>query len=362
MANLSTFTKFAQLPGELQLRIWEEATAGPSMHVFDVCFPSWQGNDRSRAAFTSHEDTPLYTKYKNSAFLDILDEPTEREKTGSVMIHQLDPSMYRLRDALALTSVDAAASSALKGEDTNTVILPGRKRIVRYDNSADVLFLRFSNGANNLSEDVLGGAEEIPFGLGTFSPVLVVPWSPEMTATVRSARRIALDVTETWTPKGNRAMLFEEIASLACHLEEGLEVLYLVDHCAGRCTRCKREGLKASELQTWGSLARNLHEDDEDNGSRSGDVIRGVGKTYREVFDFERLGWEDFHPTYIFARIMTAAILTQQKDTGRETFKGVRVLLAEDDPINGKESSVGFDCCPEQHPEKGESVRDDSDS
>lgn len=69
----------------------------------------------------------------------------------------------------------------------------------------------------------------------------------------------------------------------------------------------------AEHLQTRGTeLEHDLHGDFEGEEERSPDVIQAVGKTYYEVFDLEKMGWSDQHPTYLFARIMNEAIRSQQ--------------------------------------------------
>jgi hypothetical protein len=321
------------------------------MHIFDVCFPSWRGDDRIRKAFSGDEDGTRYLKYKNSAFLDCLDDgPNEQSRTTRVARHRYDPSMYRHQQSLSLTSLDALSSSRIGADRTNTVYLPGPRRKVQYDDSKDVLFLRFRDGgaATDLSQETLYGAStQSPVALGTVSEVLETPWSPEMATTLQNARRIALDVAETWTPTTMEAVLFEEIAYLACCLQKDLEVLYLVDHCPGRCKRCNRHQLRAKDLQMRGDLVQELHEGNEKEALRTRDVVEGVGKIYHEVFDLEALGWDAFHPTYMFARMITEAIKSQQRDTEADVFKGVRILLAEDDRVQGVDTSMLVDCDPE---------------
>lgn len=68
---------------------------------------------------------------------------------------------------------------------------------------------------------------------------------------------------------------------------------------------------------------------------RQPDTIHGVGKVWREVFDLEVLGWHEKHPGFVFAETMSEVIRLQQgswhgEGDKRPTFKGVRVLVAED--------------------------------
>ena len=294
--------------------------------------------------------------------------------------------MYKLRDNLRATSIDAANISSLKPStfgtvphkaEQNSVYLPGPDRYVHYNSMTDVLHLRFRDGgaATALSQETLfNGPEpalEDEFQVTSrineeqsrgsaqiyqdsrdiytngISAVLESLWSSEMADTMHNARRIALDVTETWTESSTISLIIEEIAFLACTMQHNLEVLYLVDYCVGRCSRCGRETMSIDELQTRGSeLYRELHSGSEEEEVRLPDVIHGLGKTYYEVFDLEKIGWTDQHPTYMFARIIGEAIRGQQQEstTGRQTFKGVRVLVAKDEALPGLDTSMVVDC------------------
>lgn len=283
--STTSFRQFTQLPAEIQLKIWEATGASaPSMHVFDVCFPSWRGSSRSEKAFArpsgeeaSDKDKKRWEKYKDTVFLDTLDTTIqELDRPTRVARHRVDPSMYRFQDNLRATCVGAANGSAMKPQasaavphasqhngDINTVYLPGPDRYVQYNNLTDVLHLRFRDGgaATTLSQEALvNGPEPVlergslvtedtherstnsttthsdsnntySSGIGT---VLESLWSSEMADTMHNARRIALDVTETWTGSSVVTLIIEEIAFLACTLQHNLEVLYLVDYCVGR--------------------------------------------------------------------------------------------------------------------------------
>ena len=169
-----------------------------------------------------------------------------------------------------------------------------------------------------------------------------------MADTLQNAKMIALDVAETWAPASTSEYGLEEIAYLACCLQKELEVLYLVDHCVGRCTRCGRQDLSAVQLGTRDFLVDDLCGDDPKEVARPADVISGIGKTYREVFDLEALGWNNFHPTYLFAKIISDTIRCQQRDAGNQVFKGVRILVVEETHLHGIDSSILVDCEPER--------------
>lgn len=395
-----TFHHFSQLPAELQLKIWEATCAGQSMHVFDVCFPSDRGSARSLRAFTrrcglndlAEEDRLRYSKYKSKVFLDAIEVSDGEASThGRIPRHRVDPSVYRLRDTLRATCLDSSAAtflsetSAPENADVNTVYLPGSNRYIRYDNRTDVLHLRLraENAARTLAQDtILGGPDpahfagigesfleidldvepipdsiarpdwnddELPY-LAGFSPVLDGVWSKELSETLFSARRIALDISETWTDSSPGALVIEEVGFLACTMQHDIEVLYLVDYCVGRCTACRRDKLGARHLQKRdGLLNTELHGESGEEMTRPADVIFGVGKVYREVFDLERLGWDSYHPTFAFARIIDEAIKSQQADApgGKVTFRGVRILVAEDEPLDGVDTSIIVDCGPD---------------
>ncbi|CAK7224536.1 hypothetical protein SBRCBS47491_005585 [Sporothrix bragantina] len=178
----------------------------------------------------------------------------------------------------------------------------------------------------------------------TTPSLLDAQWSDEMAETLRNARRIALDAAHTSRFVDMSSPLgLEELAMLACTLHQGLEVLYLVDYCPGQCQDCARPGIKASNLTKKGEFYKTLNDDGEipkDDVSdtsntlddRAPDVIWGVGRVYREVFDLEGLGWTDEHPAFNFGRALGAMIRAQQQDvTETCQFQGVRVLVVEDE-------------------------------
>jgi hypothetical protein len=340
------FSMFVSLPPELQLQVWSAAIESPAMHVFEICLPPEDSNEassnihRSRMAFTSSTQGPMtrdrqlrFDKFNKTAFFDA--------------VLTSDPSMYRWQRALAQTCVDAAltmakrapiepinrSQTAQKGRGYNTVYLPGCDRHVSYDNSMDVLHLRLPTGpGSSTAADTLlcPSRRSSPSGIGK---LLDAQWSDELASTIQQARFIAFDVVDTWTDVSVGPLIMEEVAFLACTLQHDLEVIYLVDNCAGRCSSCGKKGVQTKEMQTRGSeLDRELHGTTEQELARKPDVVQGVGVTYREVFELEKLGWDTYHPTYVFARILDDAIRAQQRDgLDASPFRGVRILVSEHD-------------------------------
>ncbi|KAI8713527.1 2EXR domain-containing protein [Fusarium sp. LHS14.1] len=310
------FHQFTRLPLELQTQIWEEYTpSGPAMHVFDVCFPSWKGEDRAEQAFKESEAKREVTdQYKKQVFLDRFES-----EHGA-----FDPSMYRVTTSSRLISRVAyeITRNIEAKQETNTIHLPGRAQKITIPTS-DVLMLRFREHPvdhTQLATETLNCPPPI-------GELLQSQWSGEMASALQRAKRIAIDVTETWATGLYGEMGFEEITFFASTIQKGLEVLYLVDDCAGRCKGCEREDAKAEGLQRRDQLWKDLNEDDE---TRPGDIIRAVSRRYVEVFDLEGLGWAE-HPSYMFARIISAAIRSQQRDEDKGKFQGVRVLVVEDE-------------------------------
>lgn len=330
-----TFNRFSNLPVELQTQVWETCTAGPCMHIFDVCFPS-RSSGRAERAFGRLKgagdvrDQQLFERFKETVFLDRLDSGSKR---GNAMAARgpFDPSMYHYANTLRHTSRGAAwttdAMSTKAG--ATTVSLPGRGAKLTVP-SSDVLMLQFRDAAH-VDED----AEREVFQ-SCIGPVLRCQWSAELASTLRDARKVALDAVEGWVFSPHDTLGWDEITHLASTLHRDLEVLYLVDTCAGRCGECGRRDKKAGDLQTRGTLWKRLEGDGQGSPDveRPGDVIRAVGMRYTEVFDLETLGWHECHPTYGFAFLMNNAIRLHQHHGGQKVFKGIRVLVAEDEEMD----------------------------
>ncbi|KAH7141414.1 hypothetical protein B0J13DRAFT_59141 [Dactylonectria estremocensis] len=310
-----TFPQFPNLPPELQTQIWETCLTGPCMHIFDVCFPS-RSPGRVERAFAGGDVTQQarFDRFKETVFLD------------RVEAERGDPSMYRYANTLRHTSHAAAwtAEAASRRDGPTTVSLPGRDAKLSIAGS-DVLMLQFRDAGDVGAGAGAGEADADTDTLQSrIGPVLRCQWSAELAATLQGARKVALDAVEGWVFSPNDTLGWDEITHLASTLHRDLEVLYLVE--SGASTA-------ASRLQTRGTLWKRLEGDA--NGlaypERPGDVVRAVGMRYTEVFDLETLGWHECHPTYGFAFLMTNAIRLHQHQGGQSVFKGIRVLVAEDE-------------------------------
>lgn len=163
-------------------------------------------------------------------------------------------------------------------------------------------------------------------------------WSPSLAAALYNSRRIAIDVSQIWPNLAeDQHRLVQDIVFLACTVQNDLEVLYLVDYSAGIGANHARAAKDLMEKNDNG-LCRRLHHDWETDKMRKGDVIEGVGMTWREVFGLEKLGWHERHPGFVFGEIFDEVVRLQQanwygKGNSQATFKGVRVLVAEDEMV-----------------------------
>ncbi|KAH9227591.1 hypothetical protein K456DRAFT_1848428 [Colletotrichum gloeosporioides 23] len=336
----TTFPQFSSLPTELRRSIWEEAVAGPSMHVVDVCFPSRRGNSRSRRAFqgltlaANHHpprEASSWSRHEYIAFLDSVPSNQDEDSRPTMTWPRRstrDPSMYLHRRFQRQACHEAASVSSLKAANINTVYFPGQARKFEYDNDQDVLHLRFSSQYHAEYVEQTSSSHGSPH-FSSIAEALEAHWSTEMALTVWQARRIAIDVRETSMP-----LSLVEIEYLASCIQKGLECIYLIDDAEERGSKSGPEHFNASSLQQRGRLYRLLHSRQlKQNVGREPDVFQGVGKTYREVFDFEKIGWTEAHPAFGFACRLSASIDAQQYDGGEEVFKGVRILLAEDDYV-----------------------------
>jgi hypothetical protein len=433
MSPLKSFTKFPELPPELQLQIWESTIAcQPSMHLFDVCVPPAvcksaqstttspssdshdDGHDNSHNNNNGHSDTRL-SKGEDPIYLDEAIDTlylapvatTTTSTTGDLLsdlqasstitqgpLFPTDPSMYKFRGSLAATCIDAAATmrkSTTGGGGTNTIYLgaPSTARgcaSITYDNTQDVLHLRFVPPALRFPD--ASGRLTSPI-----SAIFESVWSQELAGALHRARRVAIDVSQLWPDLGPRvfgsgedgeeeqggdlgeddgvgepavlqggeaedddaggiddvSLIMQDIAFLACTVQNDLEVLYLVDYRTGCCDSHSSQSpsLRARDLtnRSDDGLYRSLRNGEtwEKEKTREPDVIRGVGKVWREVFDLEKLGWHEEHPGFVFAEMFAEVVKMQQGNWAsddnedgdnakeRATFKGVRVLVVEDD-------------------------------
>lgn len=463
MTSLKAFTKFPELPPEIQLQIWESTVATqPAMHLFDVCVPpcvlaaaatttasqtSGSDDDDEGAEDTDPAPTKTESIYLDEAadtlYLSPLvttatEDPAALEDSTPTQGARFssDPSMYKFRAGLAATCIDSAATvrralpatpapGAGAGDtntdtDTNTIYLgaPSTERgcaSVTYDNTQDVLHLRFSPPAFRFPD---GGRLK-----GPLSAVFESLWSQELAGALHRARRVAIDVSQLWPclrPHGvadgeeqqgddggegeaevagqevdggeqqvdgdeeeadadeemdgdeevdgdeeagdidDHMLIIQDMAFLACMMEHDLEVLYLVDYCAGRCDSHPSSSLRAQDLMDRrdDGLYRTLGNGEtwQKEKMRKPDVFQGVGKVWREVFDLEKLGWDEGHPGVVFADIFGEVIKMQQRDAmgddsqdaeaakERVKFQGVRVLVAEDEEVNGEASPMLLRC------------------
>lgn len=410
MAELADFPYFSQLPAELRLSIWEAAVSSPSMHLFDLCLPTNDNSfentqewNRAQTAFARtgasrstvwpNKAAARYNKFKDTVFFDAhcSTESQINNDTGVALRSCRDPSMYRWKmalgaacfDAFEATSIltasardrDPVSPAAVFDDAVNTVYLPGPDRRIQYNNRSDVMHICLLPQQRNTvptpsptvattpsspsSSSFQGCAlqpkksaveAEIADSQDTEdgSPGLLdAQWSDEMAKALRNARRIALDAAQTTCFVDMTSPLaVEEMAMLACTLHQGLEVLYLVDYCPGRCQDCARPALCAKDLvQRRSGLYTKLNppniddagnsidiNHDSEKDVRTPDVIWAVDRVYREVFDLEKLGWSNRHPAFVFAQALGLAIQTQQLEATQACqFRGVRVLIAENE-------------------------------
>ncbi|KAJ4262980.1 hypothetical protein NW762_006593 [Fusarium torreyae] len=319
------FRHFGNLPLELQIKIWQTHThPGPAMHIFDVCFPSWKGEGRAERAFETQKGDKAgeakLNKYKKTVFLDRFDS------IGGKAI--FDPSMYHATASSRLINriADQTVRETEARQDMNEIHLPGRAQKISIP-SSDVLMLRFREEPadhNDLATETLLCPPPI-------KDILENQWSSEMASALQNAKRVAIDVTETWATGLYGELGLEEIAFFACTIQKGLEVLYLVDDCTGRCKQCGRPNVKMDEIRTRDALWKGLRTKNTDDQERPGDIVNAVSRRYVEARNLKALGWEEEHPSYIFACMIDAAIKSQQEGADRGTFQGVRVLVVEDE-------------------------------
>lgn len=357
------------------------------MHILDICVPS------SLSAFSNHPVTNLdqgggpseintldLEEADDTIYLDTLDTqpssvathpqpPTAVTTQGARF--RTDPSMYTFRDSLRAACTDSRntlqrMTRAQGGEEeedddddhTNTIYLP-TGRALTYNNAQDVLHIRF-----------IPPAFRFPDGSGRLTSPLSAMfeciWSDGLSSALHRARRVAIDVSQLWPDLagGEADLIMQDVEYLACVLQNDLDVLYLVDYCAGRCNN---QGFKVAGMAGTmvGGLYRKMFGygcgggDDEKRAwdlesRRRPDVVHGVGKIWREVFELEKLGWGEKHPGFVFAEAFSKVVRIQQSnDVGQGgegavnsdlKFKGVRVLIAEDENTEGVDHSIVLNC------------------
>ena len=331
------------------------------MHIFDVHVPLSTSSvcdaPDKKDRQPSKRDAICLDESDDTLYLDTLDTDNTSElpmaTTQGVRFH-FDPSMYRFRDNLRATCLDSAKMvQRIKSGDVNTIHLP-TGRAITYDNSQDVLHLRFvppdfrfpDNG--RLTSPISAMFESI--------------WTDELASALHHARRVAIDVSQLWPDLAEgQSDIMQDVAYLGCVLQNDLEVLYLVDYCAGRCN-----GVKAGELMSRDEgLYRKVYGYGSGIGGgntgawnlekqRKPDVFHGVGTTWREVFDIEKMGWSESHPGFVFAEAFSEVVRMQQSNFMSDevaggvkrdvSFKGIRVLIAEDENVDGADTSKVLSC------------------
>ncbi|KAL2845827.1 hypothetical protein BJX68DRAFT_269025 [Aspergillus pseudodeflectus] len=369
---MKRFPQFPRFPAELRRQIWHESSPLPGLHAFDVCIPSTSETSRLAQAFQTSAvskratETPRRVqKYSATVFLDQF-LPTPEDKRNDAEGSQrldADPSAYHITSAVRQTCFEALEALRTRSSShpkntttttpypttpdrtanpkaTNRVYLAAHDKWITYDNANDVLFLRFGGPvripAALLDEEEGSGQEEEQAYPRTFrsgiSDVLLCPWSEEFTETLRHARRVALDLAELRTAagisdvegegEGGAEAVAQDIAYLACCLQNGLEVLYVIVDGVGGGER----GDIAS-LQTMGKARNSLSSPGFEK--RDPDVFYGKGVTYHEVFALEGIGLGDGTSELRGLRMLGDAVREQQGEDG--VFRGIRVLVCQRD-------------------------------
>ncbi|RFU27313.1 hypothetical protein B7463_g9033, partial [Scytalidium lignicola] len=344
-----TFPLFPRLPAELKLKIWEVNCRKPGIHIFDVCFPisKISSRCRSKQAFTGSDgtvtDKATYQTYRDQIFFDTLDITSEISDEIYTTRFRTDPSMYRITTALSAACIDSAKVIKTFLDKGNIIYLPRKRERVLYDSTSDVLCLRFGSctAAQDLAHDFPANNSHVIYQ-NNISRVLEGMWSREMAESLCAACRVALDVSELWCLSKPDPIVIEELAMLCSCIHHDLETVYLVDYCIGRCQQCCKGKLMPKELQTRKcNLARDLDPED-----REMDIVYGAGVIYREICDFERLGWESGHPVFVLAQTMGKIIREQQGENG--PFQSVRLLACEDEAADEGERIVDTTCRKDQ--------------
>lgn len=327
------FPVFAKLPTELQLEIWNAINYRPGVQILDVCFPASGPYDNSRAstAFkTTHRNIAIKDaskRYEKEVFLDSLELAPRESDGASTVDFKRDPSTYRFSQTLLKTCVHSA--NAVRKHKTCSIFLPAKKTDVYFDNNIDLLCLRFispSGDQGSAHRAILGEVEGEPSNNIRYA--LECLWSDDMASALRSARRIALDISELWGQEAIHPHIFQEIAALCSCIQSDLEALYLVDYCIGRCRHCWKGGLNSAKLtQKACALSESL-----EPRKRQMDSFHGSGVVYHEICDLEGLGWTPNQLEFQLAMMMGDIIREQQGPEG--AFKSVRILACENEAGN----------------------------
>jgi hypothetical protein len=239
-----------------------------------------------------------------------------------------DPSMYHATATSKLISrlPERTVREIETREDMNEIYLSGSGQKISIP-ASDVLMLRIRQDPSdhsNLATETLLCPPPI-------KDILENQWSSELASALRNAKKVAIDVSETWATGLYGELGLEEIAFFACTIQKDLEVLYLVDECTGRCNQCRRQNVKMEDIRKRDALWKGLRTKNTDDEDRPGDIINAVSRRYIEATNLAALGWDEEHPSYLFACLIDTAIKTQQEGTDRGKFQGVRVLVVEDE-------------------------------
>lgn len=183
-------------------------------------------------------------------------------------------------------------------------------------------------------------------GASPLSDIFQSMWSPALATALHSARRVAIDVSQIWPELAQQQhKLVQDIVFLVCTLQNNLEVLYLVDY-----SQQQQQGSAAAAAAAAGATSTTKDSELyarfhsyygpawEAEKDRPADVIHGNGTVWREVFDFERLGWHERHPGFVFGEMFGEVVRLQQgqwfgEGEKKATFQGVRVLVAESETV-----------------------------
>ncbi|KAL4999600.1 hypothetical protein BDV10DRAFT_184232 [Aspergillus recurvatus] len=366
---MQDFPRFSDLPAELRIQIWRETCPAPGVHVFDVCIPSAQTGLRVSQIQEELKSRDVEIEPPSSVFLDQVmvsqtqNRPASQRDTNKQPPHACrsieskcsltaDPSTYLISDSVRQSCPEASfslqppasASNPNNPNSTNlnSIHLPlrgqGGKQI-HYNNISDILHLRFGPSVSYASPFDPGmlnpndGSEDAYLRVfkSSLSDALLYPWSTGFMLTLQNARSVALDIADLQLEMGlsprngfAREAVYQEVKCLAARLARGLEALYVVDYCVGRC-RGSIDEMNGLD-KTRGELSRNS---ECNAGEKDPDVFYGNGVTYREVFSLESLGWSEDTPVFIVLEVFAEAIREQQREEGKGCFQGVRVLACE---------------------------------
>lgn len=303
---MQTFPRFMDLPPELRIQIWQDARPKPAIHAFDVRIPTCD-TTQTKEAIEPFRLASRKIDIVGQVFLDqvIVSRPktplpvetnteTDSQQNASCSVESafsFDPSTYLVTDSIQQSCREAdwalefppRSSNRANTTDFNSVHLAaqGRDKWIWYDNSTDVLFLRFGSQFPTESGLIVHDpTTNSYYYTGAFKNkllgVLNIKWSPQFASTLKNARRLALDATEI---EADCAVLrvpippiiSRKVKELASFFRHDLECLYIVDHCIGRCGKCGKGGLDIDKIaaRTKDRLSKTLSFDEGDRSPMS---------------------------------------------------------------------------------------------